>query len=370
MPLINDFGENTQAMRIVLLGAPGSGKGTQAKLLADQYLIPQISTGDLLRAAVEAQTPLGRQAKEIMDAGQLVPDEIVLDIIQERLVQSDTQKGYILDGFPRNLTQAQALDKMLSEMQTPLDTALLINVDLQKLVERLTGRLACDNCGAVFNKYTNPPKHDSQCDKCDGSLSSRSDDNEETIANRLKVYEAQTIPLVDYYQERNKLQIVEGEGEIKDVFDDVTAVLTAYAETTEQTAPAKPPVKTAPKKAASRKKVSTGAAVKKKAAAKKSAVKSTEASPSAKKKVVKKKASVKKKAVVSAPMPKTRERLAAGDKIKVLAEELSAVKAEIKMSEKRLKFLQDLATGRDKAMFKFMDDWQKQALNKVSKVKK
>lgn len=205
-------------MRIVLLGAPGSGKGTQAKLLVDKYHFPQISTGDLLRAAVQAGTTLGQQAKAAMDAGQLVSDDLVLAIIKERLAQADAKRGFILDGFPRNIPQAQSLDEMLEKIHQPLQLALLVEVDFDALLQRLTGRRTCKSCGAVFNVYTSPSKLDERCDRCGGDLSHRADDNEETISNRLKVYEAQTEPVIAFYRDQGKLRIVQGSGDIPDIF--------------------------------------------------------------------------------------------------------------------------------------------------------
>lgn len=205
-------------MRIVLLGAPGSGKGTQAKLLAEQYKIPQISTGDLLRAAVAAASPLGRQAKAAMDAGQLVSDDIVLGMIEERLAAPDAKKGFVLDGFPRNIQQAEALDTMLGKLGQPLQVAILIDVDFDILMQRLTGRRTCESCGQTFNVYTSPSKLDDKCDKCGGNLRHRADDNEETIGSRLRVYDAQTAPLVAYYRKQNKLRSVQGVGEIPDIY--------------------------------------------------------------------------------------------------------------------------------------------------------
>lgn len=212
-------------MRIVLLGAPGSGKGTQAQLLIDKYNVPQISTGDLLRAAVEAQTPLGRQAKTIMDAGQLVPNDIVLGMIRERLNNPDAKNGFILDGFPRNLEQADALDSLLAGIGQPIDTALLIDVDFDSLMQRLTGRLTCNGCGTVYNTFTNPPIMDNECDKCGGALHHRSDDNEDTIGKRLRVYESQTQPVIDFYRDQNILISVEGKGDIRDIFKDILSGL-------------------------------------------------------------------------------------------------------------------------------------------------
>ncbi len=205
-------------MRIVLLGAPGSGKGTQGKKLAGKYGIPQISTGDLLRAAVAANTPLGQRAKAAMEAGQLVSDEIVMGLIRERLGEPDTEPGFILDGFPRNLTQAEALDRMLEELDKPLQAALHIDVDFDTLMQRLTGRRTCESCGQMYNIYTSPPKIDGVCDQCGGRLIQRADDNEETIRKRLEVYRSQTMPLIAYYREQGKLRTVKGDGSIDDIF--------------------------------------------------------------------------------------------------------------------------------------------------------
>jgi len=205
-------------LRIVLIGAPGSGKGTQAKKLVAKYGIPQISTGDLLRAAVAAQTSLGLQAKTAMDAGQLVSDQIVLGIIEERLNDTETQKGFILDGFPRNLPQAAALDTILNRMGRPLQSAILINVDFDLLIQRIVGRRTCKSCGQMYNIYTSPPKIDSHCDLCGGALHHRVDDNEETISHRLRVFETQTEPMVKHYQIQGKLTSIDGSGETDRVF--------------------------------------------------------------------------------------------------------------------------------------------------------
>ena len=212
-------------MRIVLLGAPGSGKGTQGKKLAGKYGIPQISTGDLLRAAVAANTPLGQRAKAAMEAGQLVSDEIVMGLIRERLGEPDTEPGFILDGFPRNLTQAEALDRMLEELDKPLQVALHIDVDFDTLMQRLTGRRTCESCGQMYNIYTSPPKIDGVCDQCGGRLIQRADDNEETIRKRLEVYRSQTMPLIAYYREQGKLRTVKGDGSIDDIFARILAQL-------------------------------------------------------------------------------------------------------------------------------------------------
>lgn len=205
-------------MRIVLLGAPGSGKGTQSQKLIEQYQVPQISTGDLLRAAVTNGTELGNKAKGYMDAGQLVPDEVVLGMIEERLAQADTHNGFILDGFPRNIPQAEALDTLLARIEQPLQAAILIDVAFEVLLQRITGRRSCGNCGAVYNIYTTPPAQEDVCDKCGGELTHRSDDNEDTIGKRLHTYEDQTAPLTSYYDGQHKLHKVDGLGEIDEIF--------------------------------------------------------------------------------------------------------------------------------------------------------
>ncbi len=204
-------------MRIILIGAPGSGKGTQAKYLIDKYSVPQISTGDLLRAAVVAQTPLGRQAKAVMEAGQLVPNDIVLGMIRERITRPDAQNGFVLDGFPRNIAQAEALDILLNGLGRPIDIVLQIDVDLDLLMQRMVGRLTCISCGALFNSFTRPPVMDERCDNCGGPLHHRSDDNEETIDRRLRVFVTQTQPLTEKYKQEKKLHIIDGQGEIDEV---------------------------------------------------------------------------------------------------------------------------------------------------------
>ena len=212
-------------MRIVLLGAPGSGKGTQAKLLVEKYKIPQMSTGDLLRAEVAAGTELGKRAKVAMDAGQLVTDEIVLGMIQGRLAKPDAKNGFILDGFPRNIPQAQALDAMLARLGLPLQLALLVDVEQDVLTKRLTGRRSCGSCGAIFNVHFSPSKSGNKCDKCGGSLTHRSDDNEQTVGKRLAVYQQQTAPLANYYRAQGKLRTVRGVGAVSAIFKGVTDII-------------------------------------------------------------------------------------------------------------------------------------------------
>ncbi len=212
-------------MRLVLLGAPGAGKGTQAKILVEKYGIPQISTGDLLRAAVAAGTPLGKEAKSYMDKGELVPDSVVLGMVEERLKQDDCKKGYILDGFPRNTKQAETLDSMLSSLNMALTAALSVDVPFEDLMKRLTGRRTCKACGQMYNVYFNAPKKEGVCDKCGGELFQRDDDKEDTIKKRLEVYNAQTAPLIDYYGKKNILKSVAGTGSIDDIFKKVCDLL-------------------------------------------------------------------------------------------------------------------------------------------------
>ena len=212
-------------MRLVFFGAPGSGKGTQARRLMEEYANPQISTGDLLRAAVAAGTELGKKAKNAMDAGKLVADDIVVGMIRDRLQHKDTRFGFILDGFPRSLAQAQALDQMLEKESQPLHLAILLDVDLGGLVKRLTGRRTCKLCGHLYNIYYSPPKKSGICDQDGGELIQRADDNEDTITKRLTVYQDQTAPLIDYYKKQNKFVSVNGEGKMEEIFKRIQAVL-------------------------------------------------------------------------------------------------------------------------------------------------
>jgi adenylate kinase len=200
-------------MRIVLLGAPGSGKGTQSQLLIKAHGVPQISTGDLLRDAVAKRTELGLRAKSAMDSGKLVDDATVLGMIRERLSKPDAVNGFILDGFPRNIAQAEALEKMLKELGTPLDSVVLMNLDLGILFKRLTGRRICQECGKVFNVFTSPPPSDNK-----HRLIQRPDDKEEVIGKRLEVYEAQTKPLIKYYEAAGLLRVVDADADVDTVF--------------------------------------------------------------------------------------------------------------------------------------------------------
>jgi len=212
-------------MRIVLLGAPGSGKGTQAKKLMADRNIPQISTGDMLREAVAAGTRFGRKAKSVMESGNLVPDDVVLGIISERLSQPDTADGFILDGFPRTMQQAIDLEELLDELGTPLDTAVLLDVDFDILLKRLTGRRTCSLTGKLLNIHFSSPEELAECIESGGELIQREDDNEETISNRLEVYRENTEPLINHYCKRNKLITIDAEGGIDEVYERMVQVL-------------------------------------------------------------------------------------------------------------------------------------------------
>ncbi|MGH7408061.1 MAG: adenylate kinase [Candidatus Methylomirabilales bacterium] len=214
-------------MRVILLGPPGAGKGTQAQRLTQKLGIPQVSTGDILRAAVAAGTGLGREAKATMDQGALVPDSVVIGIIRERLAAPDCARGYILDGFPRTAAQAEALGEMLQALGTPLTAVLSLTVDPEELVRRLGGRRTCGSCGAAYHLETAPPRRVGLCDRCGGGLLQRDDDREETIRKRLAVYREQTAPLVAYYRGLGLLREVDGRGDINAIFTRICHLLGA-----------------------------------------------------------------------------------------------------------------------------------------------
>ncbi len=214
-------------MRLILLGPPGAGKGTQAKLLADKLGIPQVSTGDMLRAAVKAGTPLGREAKQYMDRGALVPDGVIIGLVRERLQHQDCARGYILDGFPRTVAQAEALGKTLTELKASLDHVVSLEVPTEDLVLRIAGRRTCRNCGAMYHVRFSPSKTDGRCDACGGETYQREDDREETVRRRLQVYIDQTAPLIHFYSARGLLRQVAGTGEIADIFQRIMRTLGA-----------------------------------------------------------------------------------------------------------------------------------------------
>lgn len=209
-----------ESMRLVFLGAPGSGKGTQAKKLVEEFNIPQISTGDLLRAAVRDNTETGQKAKRYMDAGQLVPDEIVFRLIEERLAEDDVKDGYILDGFPRNLAQAEELSKLLAELNQEITAAIHVKVKSEVIMKRLTGRRTCLNCGQMYNIHFSPPKEEGVCDACGsvGQIERRGDDNEETVAKRLDIYEEETYPIVGWYAHEHNLITIDGVQDQNEIF--------------------------------------------------------------------------------------------------------------------------------------------------------
>jgi adenylate kinase len=214
-------------MKLILLGPPGAGKGTQAKMLTDQFAIPQISTGDILRAAVKDGTAMGLKAKEFMDAGGLVPDEVVVGIVRDRLQEADCVNGFILDGFPRTVPQADALQSSLAEMSKELDRVISLDVDTEALVERLTGRRTCKECGRGYHVTFDPSREEGKCDACGGILFQRDDDKEATIRKRLQVYADQTSPLIDYYRDAGVLLELDGMQPISQVQEKMLSLLQA-----------------------------------------------------------------------------------------------------------------------------------------------
>jgi len=212
-------------MNLVLMGLPGAGKGTQAEKIVENYNIPHISTGDMFRAAIKDGTELGLEAKSYMDKGELVPDSVTIGIVRERLSKDDCKKGFLLDGFPRTVAQAEALENMLSDLKRPID--FVINVDVNKdiLMERLTGRRICKECGATYHLVFNPPAKEDTCDRCGGELYQRADDNAETVQNRLDVNLAQTKPLLTFYEGKGTLRTVNGQQDINVVFEDINKLL-------------------------------------------------------------------------------------------------------------------------------------------------
>ncbi len=212
-------------MNLILLGAPGAGKGTQAKMIAEKYGLAHIATGDILREAVAKGTKLGMKAKEYMDRGELVPDEIVIGIVRERFKEPDCQKGFILDGFPRTLPQAEALDKMLEELGMKVDAVINIAVPEEEVVRRIAYRRTCRKCGAVYHLIYAPPKEDNRCDKCGGELYQREDDKEETVRERYRVYRERTEPLIEYYRKKGLLYEVDGTKSIEEVFKQIEEIL-------------------------------------------------------------------------------------------------------------------------------------------------
>lgn len=212
-------------MKIVLLGPPGAGKGTQAKSISNKYSIPHISTGDIFRKHISEMTPLGIEAKKSIDKGQLVSDKLTIDIVEQRLKMDDCKKGFLLDGFPRTVVQAEALEKFLQEDGDKLDTALLIQVPKEFIIERMIGRRVCLSCGASYHTKFNPPYMEGKCNVCGSEIIQRKDDIEETVRERLDIYDSETQPLIDYYKNKNMLAVVDGTNAINDVFINICSVL-------------------------------------------------------------------------------------------------------------------------------------------------
>ncbi|WP_018084984.1 adenylate kinase [Desulfurispora thermophila] len=212
-------------MNLLIMGPPGAGKGTQAEVLVKELKITHISTGDMFRNAIKEGTEMGKKAKEYMDAGQLVPDEVVIGMVKDRLAKPDCQNGFLLDGFPRTVEQAKALDETLASLNIKLDGVINIVVPLDKLMVRLTGRRVCKECGASYHVVFNPPKVEGKCNSCGGELYQRSDDNEESVSTRLKAYEEKTQPLIDYYQAKGLLLNINGDQEISKVLADILAAV-------------------------------------------------------------------------------------------------------------------------------------------------
>jgi adenylate kinase len=208
-------------MKLLIMGPPGAGKGTQAEVLVKELTITHISTGDMFRAAIKEGTEMGKKAKEYMDAGQLVPDEVVVGMVRDRLSQPDCQSGFLLDGFPRTIAQAASLDETLKNMGILLDGVINVEVAREKLMDRLTGRRVCKGCGASYHVIFNPPAEAGKCNSCGAELYQRDDDNETTVGNRLDVYEAQTQPLIDYYKAQGSLKNINGDQEISQVLKEI-----------------------------------------------------------------------------------------------------------------------------------------------------
>ena len=214
-------------MKIIMLGAPGAGKGTQAKMIADKYQIPHISTGDIFRANIKNGTELGKEAKKYMDAGQLVPDELTVKLLLDRVANEDCKNGYVLDGFPRTIPQAEVLENALTKLGEKVDYAIDVDVPDENIIRRMSGRRACVACGATYHIVYNPTKEEGICDRCGAALILRDDDKSETVIKRLDVYHAQTQPLIDFYSSRNVLRSVDGTQDLMKVFEDITAILDA-----------------------------------------------------------------------------------------------------------------------------------------------
>lgn len=218
------------SLRLILLGPPGAGKGTQAAEIQDRYEIPHIATGDILREHVKNETDLGQKAKEYMDEGDLVPDDLIIEMVRDRLGQDDAQSGFILDGFPRTVAQAEALEEILDDLDQPLDLVLRLDIPEEEVIRRITGRRVCEECGATYHVDVDPPEEEGVCDECGGNVTQRDDDTEEVVRNRLENYHEQTEPLVEFYDERDLLEDVDGTGSPDEVTDRVLDRLSEFAD--------------------------------------------------------------------------------------------------------------------------------------------
>ncbi len=212
-------------MKIIMLGAPGAGKGTQAEKISEFYKIPHISTGDIFRENIKNKTELGKKASAYMEAGELVPDELTCDLVADRVQKDDCKDGFILDGFPRTVPQAEALDEILTKMSAKIDFAINVDVPDEHIVDRMKGRRACSECGKIYHTVTMPPKEESVCDVCHGNLIIRDDDKPETVKNRLTVYHEKTSPLIDFYGNKGILKTIDGTGDMTDIFNEIKAII-------------------------------------------------------------------------------------------------------------------------------------------------
>jgi adenylate kinase len=358
-------------MKLILIGAPGSGKGTQAKYLTEKYHVPQIATGDLLRAAVAAQTPLGRQAKTIMDAGQLVPNDIVIGMIRERIARPDADQGFVLDGFPRNIAQAEALDSILDKLGKPIDAVLQFDVDAEMLIQRMIGRITCISCGALFNLFTQPPALDDKCDECGGTLHHRTDDNEDIIERRLHIFETLTQPLSDYYKHKGVLHILEAHGDVAEVTKRVKSALRGLRSKRTPVKPMLAPASASPKSAQPAVTHTRIATPQPKIRPRKK-IKTLSGNTTVKKLEIKKelpevvsqktvKAAAKKKAATAAAAAKAAEKTEALEaaldgKLKALEKELQQTKAQLKEASDAEKALLKAEKDKDAALRKALHE--------------
>ncbi len=292
-------------MRIALLGAPGSGKGTQAKMMAEKYKVPQISTGDILRAAVAEKTEIGKKVAAIIESGDLASDDIVIDVVTDRLRSAESRRGFVLDGFPRNIPQAQELDTRLGWLGRPLQLVLHFALDNEDVIKRIAGRLSCEQCGAIYNRYFSPPAKSGVCDKCSAKkLAHRSDDNEKTVRARLEAYDQDTAPLISYYKAQHKLRTIQVGGEIAQIFAAICEVVDMEIRPLEKKVVAAQPAKPAEMIAKPAPKADAAKAPAKKTPAKKAPAKKTPAKKAPAKKTPAKKAPAKKTAAKKAPAKK------------------------------------------------------------------